>query len=207
MGPATRGAIYHEVQYELLRSGEPTLERLAEILECVAAKWEADLAPAIPQLWRSEVASLHADLRGWLQLREPDWTPQYCELSFGLTDPTGRDPQSRKEPVEVRGFQLRGSIDLVERQQNGNARVGAAGALRGGGRGAARGAGHDRAAALRHHRAELPVRRRAGGRRNAAARGAGTASHRRGDSRRQSAGGSAEGRMQGLRVSAGVRAI
>jgi CRISPR/Cas system-associated exonuclease Cas4 (RecB family) len=123
MDPATRGAIYHEVQYELLRSGEPTLERLAEILECVAAKWEADLAPAIPQIWRSEVASLHADLRGWLQLREPDWTPQYCELSFGLTDPTGRDPQSRKEPVEVRGFQLRGSIDLVERHKNGMVRV------------------------------------------------------------------------------------
>ena len=37
-----------------------------------------ELAPAIPQIWRAEVQSLRADLRGWLQQQaaaEADWTP------------------------------------------------------------------------------------------------------------------------------------
>jgi CRISPR/Cas system-associated exonuclease Cas4 (RecB family) len=122
--PLTRGIIYHEVQYEFLREAEQTLERLAEVVERVAAAWEEKLAPAIPRIWRSEVASLHADLRGWLQMRSGDWAAEYCELSFGLPDPAGRDCQSRKEPVEVcGGYKLRGSIDLVERHASGARRV------------------------------------------------------------------------------------
>ena len=51
---------------------------------------------------------------------EADWTPEFYELSFGLPDPAGRDPRSRKEPVELSGgFQLQGSIDLVERHRSG----------------------------------------------------------------------------------------
>jgi CRISPR/Cas system-associated exonuclease Cas4 (RecB family) len=124
LDPLTRGLIYHEVQYELLRGPEPTLERLAEVLERVAAEWEAQLAPAIPQIWRSEVASLHADLRGWLQMGSGDWSAEYCELSFGLADPAGRDEKSRKEEIEVcGGYKLRGSIDLVERHTTGTRRV------------------------------------------------------------------------------------
>jgi CRISPR/Cas system-associated exonuclease Cas4 (RecB family) len=103
------------------------LERLAAVMELVAARAEAELAPAIPQIWRSEVQSIHADLRGWLQQKarlEPDWTPQFYELGFGLADLAGRDPRSRKEPVTVNGgFQLRGSIDLVERHPSGIMRV------------------------------------------------------------------------------------
>src|SRR6185369_2692277 len=34
-----------------------------------------------------------------------------------------RDPRSRKEPVEVAGFQLQGSIDVVERHRSGVVRV------------------------------------------------------------------------------------
>jgi CRISPR/Cas system-associated exonuclease Cas4 (RecB family) len=124
MDPLTRGLVYHEIQYELLRDPEPTLERLAEVVDRVAAKWEAELAPAIPQIWRSEVASLHADLRGWLQMRNPDWTAEFCELSFGLADPAGRDRRSRKEALEVcGGYKLRGAIDLVERHASGAVRV------------------------------------------------------------------------------------
>ncbi|HXK05812.1 MAG TPA: PD-(D/E)XK nuclease family protein, partial [Verrucomicrobiae bacterium] len=82
---------------------------------------------AIPQIWRSEVQSMHADLRGWLQQKaalEADWTPQFYELSFGLADPAGRDPRSRKEAVEIDGgIRLRGSIDLVERHPSGVLRV------------------------------------------------------------------------------------
>ena len=92
-----------------------------------AARAEADLAPAIPQIWRAEVQSLRADLRGWLQqkaLLEADWTPEFYELSFGLKNPTGRDPRSRKEAVTVSGgYQLQGSIDLVERRASGMLRV------------------------------------------------------------------------------------
>jgi CRISPR/Cas system-associated exonuclease Cas4 (RecB family) len=124
MDPMTRGMIYHEIQYDLLRGAERSLEVLAQIVERVAAKWEADLAPAIPQIWRSEVASLHADLRGWLEMRSADWSPEFCELSFGLADPAGRDPRSQKEAVEVcGGYTLRGSIDLVERHASGAVRV------------------------------------------------------------------------------------
>jgi CRISPR/Cas system-associated exonuclease Cas4 (RecB family) len=126
MDPATRGELYHSVQFELLREPEP-LARLDVVLEKVAARFEADLAPAIPQIWRATVEAIHADLRGWLQQRaalEPDWTPQFAELSFGLRDPMGHDPRSRKEPVEIEGgFRLQGSIDLVERHASGILRV------------------------------------------------------------------------------------
>ena len=139
LGRATRGELYHSVQFELLRdldgrgalpvTGENlalALERLDAVLHDVAAKAEADLAPAIPQIWQSEVESLRADLRGWLQQRaalEPDWKPEFYELSFGLRDPVGRDPHSRPEPVELDGVRLRGSIDLVERHRSGVIRV------------------------------------------------------------------------------------
>ena len=103
------------------------LERLDGILAAEAARAEAELAPAIPQIWRAEVQSLKADLRGWLQqkaLDEAAWTPQFQELSFGLHDPQGRDPRSRKEPVTIAGgYRLQGSIDLVERHAGGSLRV------------------------------------------------------------------------------------
>jgi CRISPR/Cas system-associated exonuclease Cas4 (RecB family) len=140
MDPAVRGEIYHEVQFELLRELPSrgmapvtranlmaVLELLAEVVERVGSRAEAELAPAIPQIWQSEVRSIHADLRGWLQQKaalEPDWTPEYAELSFGLADPAGRDPRSRKEPVELSAeYKLRGSIDLVERHRTGMVRV------------------------------------------------------------------------------------
>jgi RecB family exonuclease len=123
MDPATRGQLYHAVQFELLRGNGP----LDDVLDRVAERFEADLAPAIPQIWRAEIEAIRADLRGWLQQRaslEPDWTPQFAELSFGLRDPVGRDPRSRKEPVEIDGgFRLQGSVDLVERHSSGILRV------------------------------------------------------------------------------------
>jgi CRISPR/Cas system-associated exonuclease Cas4 (RecB family) len=140
LDPASRGELYHSVQFELLRDLEArqllpvtpdhlsrVLDRLETVLQDAAARAEADLAPAIPQIWRSEVQSLRADLRGWLQQKaamEPDWLPRYYELSFGLKDPAGRDPHSVYEPVSVAGgCKLRGSIDLVERHASGVVRV------------------------------------------------------------------------------------
>jgi ATP-dependent helicase/nuclease subunit B len=140
MDAATQGRIYHQVQFELLRelaaSGllpiepvnlEAALGHLDQVLQRVTEKAETDLAPAIPQIWRSGVQSIRADLRGWLQQRaafEPEWTPEYYELSFGLKDPAGHDPRSQKDAVEIgAGFQLRGSIDLIERHRSGILRV------------------------------------------------------------------------------------
>jgi ATP-dependent helicase/nuclease subunit B len=127
LDPATRGQIFHEVQFQLLRDGgENALERLDAVLSEVTERWKDELAPAIPQIWDSEVRALRADLRGWLQHRAesgPGWTPIAAELSFGLADPAGRDPKSRKEPVALDGALLKGSIDLVERHSSGMVRV------------------------------------------------------------------------------------
>jgi RecB family exonuclease len=140
MDPADRGNLYHAVQFELLRdlaaaglvpvtgaNLAAALERLDAVLQEEAARAERDLAPAIPQIWRAEVQSIRADLRGWLQqkaLLEADWTPEFHELSFGLKSLAGRDPRSRKEAVTVSGgYQLQGSIDLVERHASGVVRV------------------------------------------------------------------------------------
>jgi len=128
LDPATRGQIFHEVQFQLLcNSGENALERLDTVLREVTERWKDELAPAIPQIWDSEIRSLRADLRGWLQHRaesEPGWAPIAAELSFGLADPAGRDPKSRKDPVAViDGVLLKGSIDLVERHSSGMVRV------------------------------------------------------------------------------------
>ena len=130
MDPATRGEIYHAVQFELLREPLPAaalLERLDTALQEVAQRYEAELAPAIPQIWQAEIQAIRADLRGWLQQKaalEPDWTPQFSELSFGLHDPAGHDPHSRPEPVEIEGgYRLQGSIDLIERHSSGILRV------------------------------------------------------------------------------------
>jgi len=140
MEPAQRGELYHAVQFQLLRDlasagGVPVtianldsaLARLDAVLQAEAARTEAELAPAIPQIWRAELRSIRADLRGWLQqkaLFEADWMPQFQELSFGLKNPTGRDPRSVKEAVSVvGGYKLQGSIDLVERHSGGMLRV------------------------------------------------------------------------------------
>ena len=50
--------------------------------------------------------------------------PEFYELSFGLKDPVGHDPRSRKEPIEIDGgFQVKGSIDLIDRHRSGILRV------------------------------------------------------------------------------------
>jgi RecB family exonuclease len=134
MDPLTRGALFHEVQAEFFRplqahgrlpvdaAGLPdALRVLDRTLRTVAAAYRERLAPAIDRVWREEIASVGRDLRVWLR-RLPGasgWKPSYFEFSFGLSD-EGRDPRSVSEPVTIDGrFRLRGSIDLVETQNNG----------------------------------------------------------------------------------------
>src|SRR5207253_1494354 len=48
-----------------------------------------------------------------------DWTPEYFEYSFGLSD-EGRDERSRPEPIRVDNrFVLRGSVDVIETSTTG----------------------------------------------------------------------------------------
>jgi len=131
MDPLTRGKLLHEVQAELGRElqtagllpvapphRDEILARADAVLDRVEQRYREELAPAIERVWRSEIEGLRTDLRGYLDKtmdEEQEWRPAYFELSFGLDDETGRDPRSQDQPAVVEGgFRLRGSIDLVE---------------------------------------------------------------------------------------------
>jgi ATP-dependent helicase/nuclease subunit B len=136
LDPLTRGSLFHRAQAEFFRAMEkagalpvtpdrvPAASRAVEAaLERVAAEYEELLAPAIPRVWRDEVDELRRDLAIWVRKMadDPSWVPTYFEFSFGLSD-EGRDERSLKEPVRIDGrFVLRGSVDLIERSQNGDA--------------------------------------------------------------------------------------
>ena len=132
LDPLTRGALFHEVQAgffrELQSRGHLPLEMphvpaalaaVDAVLARVAADYHERLAPAIARVWRDEIAAIGRDLRVWVR-RLPEsreWTPEYFEFSFGLSD-EGRDPRSVRDPVLIDGrFLLRGSIDVVETRQ------------------------------------------------------------------------------------------
>jgi len=142
LDPLTRGAIFHEIQFEVLTRlrterrlpiRRATLEAaramLDEVVDDVAGTWEEKLAPAIDRVWTDAVGALRADLREWLRLgaeSDEGWVPDRFELSFGLRG-RGRaqeDPASVPDPVPVIGaLRLRGSIDLVERRADGALRA------------------------------------------------------------------------------------
>ncbi len=134
MDPLTRGALFHAIQFELFRelskarrlpvtpdSLAKALDLADQVLDRVAARFEDDLAPAIPRVWKSEVEDLRTDLRGWLQqvaATQSDWVPVHFEFAFGLAPDENRDPASSSgEAVILNGIRLRGSIDLVERHK------------------------------------------------------------------------------------------
>ena len=136
LDPLTRGALFHQVQAEFFRTLQsngllPVSEsRLHEVLACLdrivsktAAEYHEQLAPAIERVWRDEVSDIARDLRVWAR-RLPsaqNWVPEYFEFSFGLSD-EGRDKRSVPDPVRLDGrFLLRGSVDLIERRQDGGA--------------------------------------------------------------------------------------
>jgi RecB family exonuclease len=140
MDPAIRGSIFHETQFEFLREMRDEgklpadLLRLNEMfhalderLDATAARYEEELAPAIPYIWHAEVEAIRADLRGWLKKMAEtgsEWTPFAFELSFGLAPDERHDPKSSRDAVIVLDrFQLRGSIDMIERHRNGSLRV------------------------------------------------------------------------------------
>ncbi len=131
LDPLTRGSLFHRIQFELFQKLEDrgllsfteseenaVTTVLAETVENVAGRFHEDLAPAIERVWRSEVESLHTDLRGWIRslvaAREP-WRPARFELGFGLSnaaDPAAEEPLPAARLTD--GKQLRGAVDLVE---------------------------------------------------------------------------------------------
>ncbi len=135
MDPLTRGALFHSAQFELFRelaganrSLPETLDLADQVLDRVEARYEDQLAPAIPRVWKSEIENLRTDLRGWLQhvaATQSDWRPAHFEFGFGLAPNPDRDAAStEKEAVILDGIRLRGSIDLIERHEtNNNLRV------------------------------------------------------------------------------------
>ena len=137
MDPLTRGALFHSAQFELFRALTgakllpttqdhlpATLDLADQVLDRVAARYEDELAPAIPRVWKSEIENLRTDLRGWLQhvaATESDWLPAHFEFGFGLPPDPDRDPASTTEEARIfDDVRLRGSIDLIERHATRN---------------------------------------------------------------------------------------
>jgi RecB family exonuclease len=145
MDPLTRGALFHETQFRLLRQLQAdgalpiTPQNAAQATEIadgvfdrVAAQYEEDLAPAIPRVWRSEIEDLRGDLRGWIRQVAADgrgWVPAHFEFAFGLDSRSeagaSRDAASTpSEAVLENGVRLRGAIDLIEKHpQRGTLRI------------------------------------------------------------------------------------
>ncbi|HLK18775.1 MAG TPA: PD-(D/E)XK nuclease family protein, partial [Bryobacteraceae bacterium] len=132
MDPLTRGALFHEVQFQLFRQLKAagllpvtadtlatTLDLTDQTLDRVGAKFEEDLAPAIQRVWKSEIEYVRTDLRGWIQqlaASPPDWVPLHFEFAFGLPHSHHRDPQSTTQDVTIlNGIRVRGAIDLIEK--------------------------------------------------------------------------------------------
>lgn len=134
MDPLTRGALFHAAQFALFQElkqlallplATPRLAELMDIadrvLDRVAREHEERLAPAIPRVWRSEVEDLRMDLRGWLRRAaelDSEWMPSHFEFAFGMVPQGEADKSSTTNPAVLDGgAQLRGSIDLVEKNR------------------------------------------------------------------------------------------
>ena len=109
MDPLTRGSMFHDVQhavFERLRreralpltgAGVAAADAVTDAaLDRVAAAYEEQLAPAIPRVWKDEVESMRADLKGWLRHvanEGGEWMPIDAEFAFGLPPPAAPEPR------------------------------------------------------------------------------------------------------------------
>ena len=133
LDPLTRGLMIHEMHASTLRRLRIdgmlplTAARIADaevvlhqIVDEISERWNENLAPAIPRVFRDEVAMIRTDLRLWLRdiASEPErWIAERCEYAFGLSPRDEYDPDSAHDPVRLSGqFLLRGSVDLIERR-------------------------------------------------------------------------------------------
>lgn len=133
LDPLTRGLMIHEMHATTLRrlrtagmlplTADQIVDAevvLHQVVDAISEKWNDDLAPAIPRVFRDEVAMIRTDLRLWLRdvAAEPEhWIAERCEYAFGLPQRDDYDPDSDSDPVTLPGgWLLRGSVDLIERR-------------------------------------------------------------------------------------------
>jgi CRISPR/Cas system-associated exonuclease Cas4 (RecB family) len=131
-----RGDIYHRAAARFtqkvvaLSDKNPTLEDQLSILDGVLSEVEKEFreetAPAVESVWQSDINRIRNDLRGAIRQRGLDthWKPIAGEFGFGLTASSQRDPASVPDPIKTKnGFQLLGSVDLIERHDDGRLRI------------------------------------------------------------------------------------
>lgn len=139
LDPLSRGRLIHEIQRRFLTELKRAelipldpeqrgtlVERLDATTKAASQELAEELAPALQRVWDTQVALIGADLRRWLDglLEDRSWTPESFELSFGLPLDADHDSASLRDPVKLdTGLQLRGSMDLVERNSRGVVRV------------------------------------------------------------------------------------
>lgn len=137
MDPLTRGDLFHQMQAATLRQLQAdgllplstgllpsAQQRLTAAIREVHDREYDKLGPAIERVWKDEIDAMTQDLRRWLEkLAEEgeEWTPERFEFAFGLPEMEGRDQHSTPLPALIDGrFQLRGSIDMIERHRKTN---------------------------------------------------------------------------------------
>lgn len=133
---AVRGDIYHRAAARFtqkmvaLAGADHALEEQLTVLDGALAEVEKEFreetAPAIESVWQSDINRIRNDLRGLVRQRSLDtkWKPVAAEFGFGLTSSTLRDPASVPDVVRTTGgFQLLGSVDLIERREDGRVRI------------------------------------------------------------------------------------
>jgi ATP-dependent helicase/nuclease subunit B len=135
LDPLTRGALFHEIQRDLLRrlmaSGDSPLSTttlsaahplLEQVVDEVSSRYRDDLMPAIDRVWQEELRSIRVDLRGWLERlarSSPEWAPRYVEFAIGMPMDPNRDPASITQPAVLDSrFQFRGVVDLIEESRD-----------------------------------------------------------------------------------------
>ena len=134
LDPLPRGDLFHRIQARTFRSlqehallplSTEALPKAQKLLEWAVTAVEQEaydqLAPAIDRVWRDEMAAMTRDLKLWLEhvaVEGADWTPLRFVFSCGLDDTAGRYERSTRATASVeKKFQLRGSIDVIERHR------------------------------------------------------------------------------------------
>ena len=133
---SVRGDIYHRAaarftQKMIARSDkkdalEDQLILLDSILAEVEEEFREETAPAVESVWQSDINRIRNDLRGLIRQRamELQWTPIAAEFGFGMASSSQRDPGSVTDPIKTTsGFQLVGSVDLIEKHKDGRLRI------------------------------------------------------------------------------------
>lgn len=129
MDPLTRGNFVHAVHARLVWRGPADLATrlgwLREESRQVAEAYADLFCPLVPRIFEDEVNQLTHELEQWLrEIDQPGWQARYAELAFQLSEDLARDPASRPQPADLgRGYRLRGSIDRIEENGQGQLRI------------------------------------------------------------------------------------